>query len=931
MTINRNFSTLAVSAACLFFGIHSKARETSASSNLDHYNVVWDSPSTDSNGTMPIGNGDLAANVWVEPNGDLLFYLSKSDAWSSGQELLKLGRVRVRLDQRLVREGGRFRQALDLKTGTIRIQSTVDGQLTEIRFWIDANHPVVNVEIKAASAFGAQVTLEPWRLPGAALVGGAVPDTVLPPENHTIRWYQRNAGSIFEDTLKNQNLGHLVGKFPDPLKDLTFGGLISGASLVNKDATTLVTKEPVSNLHLRVHALTAKTATPEEWVQQLQTQRVAVEGVAIAQTRGKHEAYWADFWNKSWIFVSPQKGSAGTAVRSLIPSNAHDFRAGADTRGGSVFAGNLGRMTLLKRALSSEEIKDLASRGPDAPGLKEAAVLYGGTPVAGTAIADSAAWTNSPQFTAEAWIKPSADNPGSRILDKSTPGLDDGFLFDTHPGNSLRLIVGGVSYSVPNGLKPGDWNHVAVAVDAKTNRIEIYHNGGRVAGRAPVDKPNDEFAVTRAYVLQRWVQACAGRGAYPIKFNGSLFTVDYVHRKPDGGLQELGPDARQWGGCYWFQNTREPYWAMLYSGDYDQMESLWKMYRDAVPLLKERTRSYFNHDGIFCSETMYHWGLNAQHDFGYGNKGPYPQNPYIRYYWDSGIELCMMMLDYHAHTQDREFAASTLVPIADEVIRFYDQHYQRDAQGKLHISPSMSLETWHTAENPLSVVVGLCTVLTRMLDHPETPATREQRERWKRFLSELPEVPIGEEAGKKWIKPADVYSDQRNSENPELYAVFPYRAYTVGKPDLDVALETWRRRLVKRTGGWTQDPIQAAMLGLTQEAKDYVITNATDRSPAGKPVVEPRFPAFWGPNFDWTPDQCHGSVTLIALQRMLMLCDSNAIRLLPAWPQDWDVTFKLHAPQQTTIECVYRNGKVEKLNVTPESRRKDVELPAFGK
>jgi hypothetical protein len=63
---------------------------------------------------------------------------------------------------------------------------------------------------------------------------------------------------------------------------------------------------------------------------------------------------------------------------------------------------------------------------------------------------------------------------------------------------------------------------------------------------------------------------------------------------------------------------------------------------------------------------------------------------------------------------------------------------------------------------------------------------------------------------------------------------------------------------------------------------------------------------------------------------MLMLCDGDAIRLLPAWPEDWDVKFKLHAAQQTTIECVYRNGKVEKLSITPESRRKDVVLPTTG-
>ena len=50
-----------------------------------------------------------------------------------------------------------------------------------------------------------------------------------------------------------------------------------------------------------------------------------------------------------------------------------------------------------------------------------------------------------------------------------------------------------------------------------------------------------------------------------------------------GVYEEFGPDWRRWGGCYWFQNTREPYWAMLYSGDYGQMEPLWKMYRESVP------------------------------------------------------------------------------------------------------------------------------------------------------------------------------------------------------------------------------------------------------------------------------------------------------------------------------------------------------------
>jgi hypothetical protein len=59
---------------------------------------------------------------------------------------------------------------------------------------------------------------------------------------------------------------------------------------------------------------------------------------------------------------------------------------------------------------------------------------------------------------------------------------------------------------------------------------------------------------------------------------------------------------------------------------------------------------------------------------------------------------------------------------------------------------------------------------------------------------------------------------------------------------------------------------------------------------------------------------------------MALQTDGRKIYVLPAWPQDWNVHFKLHAPYQTTVECEYRDGRIQSLLVTPESRRDDVEL-----
>ena len=63
---------------------------------------------------------------------------------------------------------------------------------------------------------------------------------------------------------------------------------------------------------------------------------------------------------------------------------------------------------------------------------------------------------------------------------------------------------------------------------------------------------------------------------------------------------------------------------------------------------------------------------------------------------------------------------------------------------------------------------------------------------------------------------------------------------------------------------------------------------------------------------------------MIGLQEMLIQTVGEEIRLLPAWPKEWDVDFKLHAPRQTTVSGRVRNGKLLDLQVSPESRRRDL-------
>jgi hypothetical protein len=53
--------------------------------------------------------------------------------------------------------------------------------------------------------------------------------------------------------------------------------------------------------------------------------------------------------------------------------------------------------------------------------------------------------------------------------------------------------------------------------------------------------------------------------------------------------------------------------------------------------------------------------------------------------------------------------------------------------------------------------------------------------------------------------------------------------------------------------------------------------------------------------------------------------DNNTqIRLLGAWPNEWDVDFKLYAPFQTVVKGVAKCGQLGNLTLIPSSRKADV-------
>ena len=742
---------------------------------VDESNVVWESPSTNAAGSMPIGNGDLGLNVWVEEDGDLRFYIAKTDAWDQNGALLKLGGIRVSLSPNPFAKGLPFRQELRLRDGEIRIQAGEVGRAATLRVWVDANQPVIRVEAETEQPSKLTVRLENWRTEkrlqaGEALwyyswhVGGAdgaclkkptpvevwlTADSVLDEGSQRVVWYHRNEESNWGYAFRQQGMADVMGRFKDPLLKRTFGAAIACKGLKRVDKLTLASAAPQKHHAVSLHPLTAQTESAREWLAQLDRQIARTERTDIGQARGKHQQWWREFWDRSFIRVT---------------------------------------------------------RAPLSGSLAEA---------------------------------------------------EDG-----------------------------------------------------------VQRAR---AITRAYALQRWVGACAGRGAFPIKFNGSLFTVD---TKFVNGAS-YGPDGRLWGGDYWWQNTRLPYWPMLASGDFELMRPLFEMYFNRLPVERARTKAWFGCEGAFMAETASFWGMMSVGDYGYQRpaslaKGE-TENGVMRYYWQPGLELTHMMLDYYEYTGDRTFFRERLAPMAEQYLLFYQTRFGSDAGGKLRITPAQSLETWANVVNPAPDVVALRQNVSRLLALPEGLLPESLTKVCRDLRPALPEVALKQADGVTVIGFAgEIHCQRSNVENPELYPVYPYRNFGLGRPGLDIARATFERRMNKETWGWQQSGMQAACLGLADEAALILAANVKMGNPAF------RFPVMWGPNYDWVPDQDHGGNMLNTLQQMLLQADGRKILVLPAWPKGWEAEFKLHAPYGTTVEGTVRDGKMLKLEILPKNRKSEV-------
>ena len=458
----------------------------------------------------------------------------------------------------------------------------------------------------------------------------------------------------------------------------------------------------------------------------------------------------------------------------------------------------------------------------------------------------------------------------------------------------------------------------------------------------PDAKPADPgWQVGRNYQFFRYMLAANRTGKAPTLFNGGIFTFD--NPLPDAtafGAAGPNPDERAWWGCLFMaQNQRWVYWPMLKTGDTDMLDVGLDFYRDHAALQEARAKLLMGVEGTPFNESMDIYGLIGAGDSPSGHNA----NAHLRYHYTSALEFAFMMLEA-CRFAGHDPAPS--LPTLLGVLKFYDSFYQNecrkltgkplDDSGKLVVFPGNSCEMGVGCKNHSDAVGGLLAITKGLLLLKIPDADRV----WVEGLAKrIPPLPIVENNGRRSIALAESWQSISNpNEFPQLYNLFPFHNYGVGLPDLEVAVNTWDSggKIQKESLCWKYGNTGVALLGLADEAKNYAVKKflypvGDDCQPTihygNCALFKPRFPAFWATYpFDAFPDMDHGGCAMVGLQEMLLQTPADRLLLLPAWPAAWDVNFKLHAPNNTTVEGEVRNGKIVKLDVDPPARKKDVEV-----
>ena len=490
----------------------------------------------------------------------------------------------------------------------------------------------------------------------------------------------------------------------------------------------------------------------------------------------------------------------------------------------------------------------------------------------------------------------------------------------------------------------------------RSQHVDFWHRFWR---RTFVDLSSADDTAEFWEHVRHWLlyyMTSSSRGHYPPKWNGSIFTVD--------------GNARQWGSQYWVWTTESHYWPLIASESIDLTDPFFNMYVAQLDDAYTAGRQRWNADGAYYPETapfdgcvalpndaakqVYNVARRVQPNTevspltkAFGRYEEHLQQllyyegamGHITHQHQSGSRLALAAWWRYRHTGDDAWLASHAYPLLKGTAELYRHYATKLDDGLYHILASHCLEEFWCVDDAISNVAAIRSTVPLAIRAAEIlDVDAELRALWQTFMEKTTPYHMGDEPRAKALTGGTLADDvwaagllnirdgSHNREDVWLTPLFPYEDWTLETqdPKMDaiaqrtVDLATSMKAILNgaKYGTVIRSPIAMARAGrgasLPEVLKSYYASF--------NPYVNGRS-SFEGRTAESIE---HLGILTTTLQESLLQSvpprpgEPEIVRVFPAWPRQWNASFRLSARGGFLVSAAIDKGTV--LWVEIESR-----------
>lgn len=460
--------------------------------------------------------------------------------------------------------------------------------------------------------------------------------------------------------------------------------------------------------------------------------------------------------------------------------------------------------------------------------------------------------------------------------------------------------------------------------------------------------------------LHLYYMASSSRGPLPPKWNGSIFVTD--------------GDVRAWGSQYWVWTTEALYFPLFAADAIDLTDPYFGMYLKQLPACRQAARQRWGARGAFFPETTPFDGpvvlpedvVEEYRAVFSGRQDPRRISARLRevcsfeshlhcstistqakqYSWishvaSSGAELAAQAWWRYRSTGDAEFLRTTAYPLLRETAEFYRSLAKGEPDGRYHLhGTNVHEDFWGVRDSimDLAAIRGTVSLAIRAVEILQQDP--ELRAAWQELLDRLADYPLGSDPRAKTLASGALADDvwaagclgdidgSHNAEDVWLNPVYPFEDWTLETRDPQ------SDRIVKKLvplvprfrtvleGASLNTAIRTPLAAVRAGCGEQLPANLASYYAAFGPIANGLGLFEGGGRLE---SQAHSIEALGCISAMLQesLLQSvsprpgqpEVISLLPAWPKDWQTSFRLLARGGFLVSASLQDGRVSAIEI----------------